>query len=113
MRPLCKVCNKYPCAINYHKKDIIFYRSKCEVCIRYGGANHGMPKWHNAGYRMKSKCDKCGYKSEFPIQFNVFHIDGHLNNCNFKNLKTVCANCQRTLHKEGFKWKQGDLVPDF
>ena len=113
MRPLCKVCNKYPCAINYHKKDIIFYRSKCEACIRYGGANHGMPKWHNAGYRMKSKCDKCGYKSEYPIQFNVFHIDGHMNNCNFKNLKTVCANCQRTLHKEGFTWKQGDLVPDF
>ena len=61
MRPLCKVFNKYPCAINYHKKDIIFYRSKCEACIRYGGANHGMPKWHNAVYRMKSKCDKCGY----------------------------------------------------
>ena len=113
MRPLCKVCNKYPCAINYHKKDIIFYRSKCEACIRYGGANHGMPKWHNAGYRMKEKCDKCGYKSDSSEQFNVFHIDGHMNNCNFKNLKTVCANCQRTLHKEVFKCKQGNLVPDF
>ena len=76
MRPLCKVCNKYPCAINYHKKDIIFYRSKCEACIRYGGANHGMPKWHNAGYRMKSKCDKCGYKMK---KLNTCHL--------------ICPNC--------------------
>jgi len=25
----------------------------------------------------------------------------------------VCANCTKILYKEGFKWKQGDLVPDF
>jgi hypothetical protein len=24
----------------------------------------------------------------------------------------VCANCQRVLHKEGIRWRQGDLVPD-
>ena len=35
-----------------------------------------------------------------------------INNCSFKNLKTVCANCQRVLHLVGLKWKQGDLVPD-
>jgi predicted HNH restriction endonuclease len=44
--------------------------------------------------------------------FSVFHVDGDLNNCSHINLKTVCANCQRVLHKEGVKWRQGDLVPD-
>jgi predicted HNH restriction endonuclease len=43
----------------------------------------------------------------------VFHIDGNLDNCRPSNLKTICANCQRILHKEGVKWRQGDLVPDF
>jgi predicted HNH restriction endonuclease len=43
----------------------------------------------------------------------VFHVDGELNNCRPVNLKTVCANCARVLHKEGVKWKQGDLRPDF
>jgi predicted HNH restriction endonuclease len=44
--------------------------------------------------------------------FRVFHVDGDLNNCRPANLKTVCANCSRVLHKEGVRWKQGDLVPD-
>jgi hypothetical protein len=43
----------------------------------------------------------------------VFHIDGNLENCRPQNLKTICANCQRILQKEGVVWKQGDLVPDF
>jgi predicted HNH restriction endonuclease len=46
-------------------------------------------------------------------QFNVFYIDGNLHNNRYTNLKTVCANCQRILHKEGVKWRQGDLTPDF
>ena len=44
--------------------------------------------------------------------FTVFHVDGDLNNCRVANLKTVCANCARVLHKEGVRWRQGDLVPD-
>jgi predicted HNH restriction endonuclease len=44
--------------------------------------------------------------------FRVFHVDGDLNNCRPANLKTVCSNCSQVLHKEGVKWRQGDLVPD-
>jgi hypothetical protein len=46
-------------------------------------------------------------------RINVFHIDGSLENCQFNNLKTICANCQRIMQKEGVRWKQGDLLPDF
>ena len=46
------------------------------------------------------------------MQFNVYHVDGDRNNCAFTNLKTVCANCQRVLHLEGMRWRQGDLTPD-
>jgi hypothetical protein len=43
----------------------------------------------------------------------VYHIDGNINNCKYANLKTVCANCQRLLHKIKLPWKRGDLTPDF
>ena len=111
MRPLCQ-CNQHPAAINYRKDGKTHYRKLCERCLR-GGVNHGIPKWKQAGYEKKPLCEKCGFKSKHSEQFNVFHIDGDLTNCRLSNLKTICANCQRTLQKEGVKWKQGDLVPDF
>jgi len=112
MRPLC-VCGHRPAAINYRKQGKTYYRKKCETCLRSGGYAHGIPKWKQAGYKKKPHCEKCGFKSQHSEQFNVFHIDGNLENCRPSNLKTICANCQRILQKEGIKWKQGDLLPDF
>jgi len=111
MRPLCK-CGFRPAAVNYKKNGRTYYRKKCDKCLT-NGENFGIPKWYLFGYRMKDKCDKCGFKSNHQEVFNVYHIDGDLNNCRPSNLKTICANCQRTLQKEGMKWKQGDLTPDF
>lgn len=110
MRPLCKSCGERPCAVNYYKAERVFYRSKCDTCAR--GAEPKQPRWSQQGYQKKSTCDKCGYKSKYLEQFNVFHVDGNLNNCRHSNLKTVCANCQRVLHREGARWRQGDLTPD-
>jgi hypothetical protein len=111
MRPLC-ICGLKPAAINYYKNGKTFYRKKCETCL---GTNtgHGIPKWQIAGYKKKNFCEKCGYKSNFEEQFNVYHVDGDLNNCRPSNIKTICANCQRIIQKEGYKWRQGDLRPDF
>lgn len=111
MRPLCSACKCRSAAVNYHKHGRVYYRTLCETCNKHGEA-HGIPFWYRSGYRMKSMCDKCGFKSPHKEVFAVFHIDGDLVNCKQSNLKTVCANCQRVLHKEGIKWRQGDLVPD-
>ena len=110
-RPMC-TCGQRPAAVNYYKAGKVYYRKKCEVCLRYGGQAKGLPKWYLSGYRLKLQCEKCGFKSKHKEQFNVFHIDENLNNVRPTNLKTICANCQRVLHKEGITWKQGDLVPD-
>ena len=110
MRPLCKTCGVKPCAINYYKNNQVYYRSKCDTCARNSKAKK--PRWYQLGYRKKNFCEKCGFHSNHPEQFNVFHIDGNLNNCRPKNLKTICANCQRILHREGVNWRQGDLIPD-
>lgn len=111
MRNLCKECRQRPVAINYYKEGKPFYRSRCDHCSK--GRKDGKALWGLAGYTKKAVCDKCGFKSTFPEVFDVFHVDGDLTNCRFTNLKTVCANCQRFLHREGIKWRQGDLKPDF
>ena len=110
MRPLC-VCKTRPAAINYRKNGRVYYRSMCNVCLK-NGLFSGTARWKRAGYQIKSQCDKCGFKSQFKEVFAVYHVDGDLNNCKHINLKTVCANCQRILHREGVKWRQGDLTPD-
>ena len=110
-RPLCNYCKQRPAAINYKKGNKTYYRKQCETCM-HNGKGHGIPNWYKAGYRQKDSCDKCGFKGE-QVQFNVYHINGNLNECHFSNLKTVCANCQRTMQRVGSRWKQGDLVPDF
>jgi hypothetical protein len=112
-RPICQSCHQRSCAVNYIKQDVTHYRSKCENCTRKGrGLRPRDPRWKSAGYKKKPACDKCGFKSAHSEVFAVFHVDGDLNNCRPNNLKTVCANCQRVLHKEGIRWRQGDLVPD-
>lgn len=110
MRNLCRICQKRPVAINYYKEGRAFYRSKCDHCTK--GRAEGTPLWALAGYKKKNTCDKCGFKSPHAEVFNIFYVDGDLTNNRHSNIKTVCSNCQRVLHKEGVRWRQGDLVPD-
>ena len=98
-------------AVNYYKNNKPYYRSKCDHCAR--GYKEDVPLWSLSNYKKKNSCDRCGIKSPHNEVFNVFHVDGDLKNCRHSNLKTVCANCQRILHKEGVKWKQGGLIADF
>jgi len=111
MRKLCKNCQLNPVAINYHKDGKIYYRRTCDHCAKKRKANR--PLWALAKYQKKDYCEKCNFASKHSEQFNVFYIDGNLHNNRYTNLKTVCANCQRILHKEGVLWRQGDLTPDF
>jgi len=110
MRQLCKICKQRPVAVNYHKGNQTFYRSKCDHCAK--GRRLGLARWQLAGYNKKSQCDRCSFKSNHLEIFSVFYVDGNLNNNRFSNLKTVCANCAQILYKEGVRWKQGDLIPD-
>jgi hypothetical protein len=111
MRNLCNQCGKKPVAINYYKEGKPFYRSKCDHCAK--GRKSERPLWALAGYKKKLTCDKCGHTSKYFDQFDVYYVDGDPKNCKFTNLKTVCANCQRILHKLKLPWRQGDLRPDF
>lgn len=113
MRPLCTVCNARPRAIAYHKYDRTYYRSKCDACIRKGRKLKPVsPRWHMAGYKKKPACDRCGFKARYTGQLSVYHVDGNLNNCELRNLKTVCLNCVQEITKLDLPWRRGDLEPD-
>lgn len=111
MRDLCKSCGRRPVAVNYYKEGKPYFRSKCDHCSKK--RNLESPRWATAGYKKKNSCDRCGYTSKYPEQFDVYYVDGYPSNCRFTNLKTVCANCQRILHSLKLPWRKGDLIPDF
>jgi hypothetical protein len=113
MRPLCKTCNKNLAAVNGWHNNKIYYRSKCNACIR---RKKKLPtvktRWQLAGYKKKSQCDRCGFISRYSAQLIVYHIDGNLNNVDFRNLKTICLNCTAEVSRLDLPWKPGDIEPD-
>ena len=112
-RPICKACNKNYSAINYIRNGKTYYRSICDNCGKH--KPKAKPKryaWEKAGYKKKPHCDLCGFKSLYPSQMTVFHIDGDLNNVMFNNLRTICLNCVEVVKKKEVTWKRGDLIPD-
>lgn len=111
-RKLCGVCGLRPVAINYKRKGTVYYRTRCDSCIRKKRKIPvAVPRWYTAKYRKKPQCEKCGFKARLKEQLFVFYIDGNLNNNDHMNLKTVCANCQFEVSRVG--WVRGALVPDF
>ena len=113
-RKMCKICGKKPVAVNYKMHGKVYYRSKCDTCCRKKRSLPAQkPRWLLAGYKKKPHCEKCGFKAKLKEQLFVYYIDGNFNNNNVLNLKTICANCQYEVAREGLGWRQGDLVPDY
>lgn len=113
-RPMCNECNKNYCAINYIRKGKTHYRRLCNDCgKKKTKAKPGVPNWTHSGYRKKPHCDICGFKSLYPSQMTVFHIDGNLTNVAFSNLRTICLNCIEVVKRKEITWKRGDLKVDY
>ena len=113
-RKICEICGKKPVAVNYKMHGKIYYRSKCDTCCRKKrNLPAQKPRWMLDGYKKKPHCEKCGFKAKLKEQLFVYYIDGNFNNNNQLNLRTICANCQYEVAREGLGWRQGDLVPDY
>jgi hypothetical protein len=114
MRPICKTCGKNVCAINYIRNGITHYRSYCDECGRRKTKKKPRePKWKSSGYVKKTNCDLCGFRSIFPSQITVFHIDGNLENVQLTNLRSICLNCVEVVKKKEVTWRRGDLEVDY
>ena len=113
-RPLCKECKTKPRAYAYKRYGRIYWRSKCDTCIRKKAGKRvgGVTALQRSGYEKHRKCELCGFKSQHKSQLDVLFVDGNLRNTNAVNLKTVCANCQRLGSTRRLGWRVGDLVAD-
>jgi len=112
-RPLCLTCKQRFCAINCYRGDKIYYRKMCEHCLKRGKKiKPSEPNWALSGYKKKTICDKCGFRSRYSAQLLVYHIDGNLNNSAVRNLRTICQNCVIEVSKSDLIWRPGDLQPD-
>jgi hypothetical protein len=112
-RPICKICNKNACAINYIKKGVHHYRSHCDSCGKGQKKIKPVTLWQQAGYKKDTTCFLCGFQSLYPTQMTVYHIDGKLTNVDFINLRTICLNCVEVVKHKNVKWKRGDLTVDY
>ena len=113
-RPVCKKCNKNLCAINYKRAGITHYRSICDECGRKRNKlKPRKPNWTRSGYKKKTACDICGFKSLYTTQITVFHIDGNLENTALNNLRSICLNCVEVVKHREVTWKRGDLQVDY
>lgn len=113
-RPVCTVCKLRPCAVNYHKEQTVYYRKRCELCLKKQNEKRlSKPLWQQSGYKKKHKCERCGFHSKVSQIFSVFTVDGNLRNTSPINLRTVCANCQILISVSGESWKNADLTSDF
>ena len=113
MRPICKSCGKNHCAVNYIREDVTHYRSGCDECGRKKKKlKPRKANWTKSGYKKKATCDLCGFKSLFPTQMTVYHIDGSLDNSALTNLRTVCLCCIEVVKRKEITWRRGDLEVD-
>ena len=103
-----------PRAYAYRKEGKIYWRSKCDRCIRKTKKlkTGGLSRWQTSGYKKKSRCELCGFKAVVKQQLDVYHVDGNKNNTSIYNLKTICANCQRLKSTQDLGWTIGDLEVD-
>lgn len=114
MRPICKLCNRNFSAINYIRNDKTYFRSSCDECGRKKKKlKPREPRWKNKGYKKKTTCDLCGFRSLYPTQLTVFHIDGNCENATLSNLRTICLNCVEVVKKREVTWRRGDLEVDY
>jgi hypothetical protein len=89
------------------------YRKTCQTCIRKKkNLPPCKPKWMSSGYKKKSICDYCGFRSLYQSQMTVFHINGNLEDTKLTNLKTICLNCVEVVKRREVNWKRGDLQID-
>lgn len=114
MRPICKLCNKGFCAVNYKRNQVTHYRTICDECGRK--KNKLKPRkanWTKSGYKKKTQCDLCGFRSLYSSQMIVYHIDGNLENIALNNLRSICLNCVEVVKRKELLWKKGDLEIDY
>ena len=97
---ICVCCSK-----NLQRKTYKgTFKPICRSCDnRRYFKNHPIKKvnkiWLSYKKYKKKVCELCGFIAIDKCQLDVHHVDGNHHNNDPNNLKTLCANCHRLIHK--------------
>jgi hypothetical protein len=107
IRGVCVHCKKRP---QRSKNGGKRYAALCGTCEKklFDPNHKARVERKHRPYRefVKTHCEKCGFSSEYPCQFDVDHIDGNHSNNDPDNLQTLCSNCHRLKTYLNKDWKK-------
>lgn len=91
----CNICNKNPATVNYVRNGKTYYRKLCYHCIKQKKADKQLPiqLLKKSGYKKKTICDRCGFKSKIQKQIKIYYRDQNPFNVSLSNLRSYCLNC--------------------
>ena len=94
-KSLCNICHMHPVTVNYVRKDKTYYRKVCYYCIKKLKTQKELPKQllKKSGYKKKTVCDRCNFKSKTPDQMKIHYKDDNNLNLSVNNLRSYCLNC--------------------
>ena len=65
-----------------------------------------------SGYKKKTVCDRCGFKSKTPKQIEIYYRDNNKLNVSLSNIRSFCINCVIEI-TENPNIKIQDLLADY
>lgn len=94
---VCVCCGKNPQRKTYKGT----YKPVCRSCDRRRyRKNNSVRKFEGYRKHKKNVCELCSFIAIDRCQLDVHHVDGNHHNNDPNNLKTLCANCHRLIHKK-------------
>lgn len=113
-KQVCNICRSNPATVNYVRNGKTYYRKTCYHCNKKKKTNNEMPAQllKKSGYKKKTICDRCGFKSKTSAQMTIYYKDNNTFNVSLSNLRTYCANCLIEITTNPSSAKK-DIIADY
>lgn len=91
----CESCREHPVTVNYVRNGRTYYRKVCYYCIKKKkqSKDQATQLLKKSGYKKKTICDRCGFKSKTPTQIKIHFRDQNVYNVSLSNIRSYCINC--------------------
>ena len=111
---ICENCDKNSATVNYIRNGKTYYRKLCYHCnkIKKSDLDLTVQLLKKSGYKKKTVCDRCGFKSKTPKQIEIYYRDNNKLNVSLSNIRSFCVNCVIEI-TENPNIKIQDLLADY
>lgn len=95
----CSICGACGLAVNYRRGNKTYYRNVCNSCDRKRRKKRLLEAQllQRSGYKKRSQCDRCGFRSKVSSQMQIVYLDSNRYNTALANLRSYCLLCIEEL----------------